>query len=95
MAGIKEALRRVAEGKHFGHCVHKGEFEDKGRQLTGGFVRFMIIRLESECEITTIFGYGSDIRISDEIKDGDAIELTILSNHCAEWVTWLPSEEIK
>ncbi len=85
MAGIKEALIRVAEGNNYGYCIHKGIFSDKRELITRGISKFMIIRLERGSEILTVFDYGSDIRIADGIEDGDLVKLNILDNSCAEW----------
>jgi hypothetical protein len=85
MAGIKEALIKVANGKNIGYCLHKGEFDNKSNLFEKGIIKFMIFKPMGELETHTIFDYGGDVRISDKIEDGDLVILNILDNYCAKW----------
>ena len=99
MAGIKEALKRVAEQKHECRVLAKGVFgslpnkvDSNGEMVPGTSVigaKYLIMQRKPACVdggLITAYDYGSDIRISDKIERGDDVILMIRSNWCAEWI---------
>ncbi len=85
MAGIKEALRRVSDGLDKGLCLYRGVFEEYGDLFPDTKIKFMIIELEENKGIYTVFDYGGDVRISDDIKVNDYVRLGIFNNWNAKW----------
>jgi len=89
VAGIQEAMRRVADQKNIGRVVAKGNLsnvcscEKKGCPLCDE-VTYIIIKLKDDNGIITAFNVG-DISISDDVSVGDVVILMILNNWSAEW----------
>lgn len=92
MAGIKEAMKRVMDGKNLGHVVAIGTLKeavkctcdvDSTCELCTE-TKYIIIRLEDGGLITQ-YDYGSDIHIAKNIEVRDYVILMILDNWNAEW----------
>ena len=88
MAGIKQALQRVADGKHKGQCVAVGElYEPERDAYPAGYTtpRFMIVRLEHDDGLITVHDHDGDVRIADGMAVKRNVMLRILDNYTAEW----------
>ena len=102
MAGIKEAMTRVVEHRNKGLCVAKGYVRECNCDgVTSGCSRcpnripYMIIQLDERCKADkavghggriTVYDYGTDVIISDEIDVLDEVILVIRDNWTAEWI---------
>lgn len=98
MAGIKSALKRVLDKKHIGFVRAMGTLEKSSLIKKGSVIgecrdadkcmelnpKFAIIELEDRGHIT-VYDYGSDIMIDNDLKCGDPCELQITSNYSAKW----------
>lgn len=91
MAGIKEAMERVVSHRNEGKCVATGIV----RECVGddGFSEcsntpYIIVRLNGYKEtrgLITVYDYGHDIRIAENIKVLDQVILMIQDNWTAKW----------
>lgn len=86
MAGIANALRRVADHKNVGVVRAINSLTDDD----GKKVKYAIIQLDHDKGMITQYDYGSDIRISKDLKVGDSCILMVRDNWSAEW---LPGKE--
>lgn len=108
MAGIKEAMKRVMDGRNQGVVIGKGEMNhafpvtEAGRLLTSpkGYtsagikaaheeirtVKYLIIELYWDRGWITVYDYGSDVHIADDLELSDRVELRINDNWNATWV---------
>jgi len=83
MAGIKEAMKRVMEHRNRGEVVAMGEVSME--TCRDEPERYIIIALRGKGKIT-VYDYGSDIKINENIKLNDEVILNITSNWSAEWM---------
>lgn len=86
MAGIREAMNRVIEHRNEGRVLAKGNLKLDDETPT----KYLIIKLECDKSLLTVYDYGSDINIKDDINVGDKIALIISSNWSAEWQKFSP-----
>lgn len=92
MAGIREAMKRVMDGKNLGHVVAMGELkeavkctcEEKSTCPLCKKTKYIIIRLEDKGLITQ-YDYGADIHIAKDVQVRDYVMLMIIDNWNAEW----------
>jgi len=92
MAGIKEAMKRVMDGKNLGHVVAIGDLNEAVKCTCdeGGTceyctkTKYIIIRLEDGGLITQ-YDYNGDVGIADDVEVKDYVVLMILDNWNAEW----------
>ena len=97
MAGIKEAFKRVSEGKNYGEIIAMGHFkktinnnDPEERYVMIALKKRKIIRGSICAPITTYDGRitvynNSDVRIQEDLVVGDDVMLNITSNCTAEW----------
>jgi len=93
MAGIKEAMKRVMDGRNTGIVVAKGRLKDcdcgENEKCTDcSSIEYIIIRLDHDDGLITQYDYGSDIHIADDIKKRDPVQLMINDNWNATWEKW-------
>ena len=90
MAGVREAMKRVMDGKNLGTVVAEGYLQECGCEGEGTFcsdcknIRYIIIRL-LDGGLITQYDIGSDIHIADNIKVYDRAFLMINDNWNATW----------
>ena len=100
MAGIKEAMKRVMEHRNEGRVVAMGVLkecscgeEEVCSECSN--TKYMIVKLKPRSKadkvaghagIITVYDYGSDILIADDIELLDNIMLMIHNNWQAEWI---------
>ena len=101
MAGIREAMKRVMDGKNLGHVVALGELNEVANCTCDGDsacsscrkTKYAIIRLEDGGLITQ-YDYGADIHIAKDIQIRDYVMLMIIDNWNAEWQRMDLSREV-
>lgn len=90
MAGIREAMKRVMDGRNGGTVIGSGVLQrcncdgsSKCVHCGELSVRYVIIELRDGGRITA-YDEG-DIRLSEELELGMDVRLNITSNWTAEW----------
>jgi len=91
MAGIKEAMKRVAEHRNEGQVVAKGILKECNCSDNEGCsdcsdTKYVIIKLKSDNGLITVYDYGSDIQIADNIEVLDNVILVLNDNWSASWI---------
>jgi len=94
MAGIKEAMKRVMDGRNEGVVVAEGYLKECDCDLVSRSTelqcskcketRYIIIRLKDEGLITQ-YDYGADIHIEKDASVRDKVMLIIDDNWNATW----------
>jgi len=94
MAGIKEAMKRVADHRNKGIVVAMGDLKEctcgDGMGCSDcSKTKYIIIKLIKdgfEDGFITVYDYGSDVEIADNIKISDKVMLVLKDNWSASWV---------
>lgn len=94
MSGIRSAMERVIAHDNEGLCLAKGTIPRQiwAMGLNGENVPernhtdvgYILVRIRDD-KILNVYDYGSDVRIADDIKQGDKVRLVILDNYSACW----------
>jgi len=94
MVGIKEAMERVGSHRNEGRCVATGTIRDcvctsDEKCSTCSNIPYMIVRLNGhgKCRggLITVYDYGYDVRINENIKVLDDVILVLQDNWSAKW----------
>jgi len=78
MAGIQTAEKLMIENRNKGTCVAIGT-------LLNTKTKYIIVKIDNDGGMETVYDYGSDIRINNKILLGDRVMLTMLDKYRAEW----------
>ncbi len=76
MAGIELAEKWANDNNDKGLCIARG--------VTTTKEDFIIVLTKSE-ETITVFDYGSDIVISEDVEEGSLVELKVVDDYSAVW----------
>jgi len=92
MAGIKKAMESVIEHRNIGKVIAQGVTREcncdstiEGCTDCCKGTPYIIVRLEKDEGMITIFDSGSDVRIQKGLNIADRVILMILDNWTAEW----------